>query len=128
VRVTEFDLIRAAHGSGGAASLIAALRDSVADAVPGAVVGILSRDTVALVIDADTERAGIDRAVRERFVERVRTRGFGDAPELRVLYRGITDDAQLDAFFAAATTTASLSPRWWTGRSRSERTGTPTAG
>lgn len=125
LRVTEFDLIRAAHGTSGATTVVALLRDAAAAAVPDGSAGILSRDTVAVVVP-DDERADVERAVRDRFSARLSAHGFGTTAELRVLSHPIADDAQLGAFLEVAPA-GSLSPRWW-GRSRSARTGTPSAG
>ncbi|MGP3535830.1 hypothetical protein ACTU3I_13610 [Microbacterium sp. RD1] len=97
VRIPELDLIRVAHGAQRADATVAALVEAARSGLPGAVTGLLSRDTVGAILpDADDDVAG---AVRARFARAVTTAGIDDVPELRIYRTGIAEAGQLEAFF-----------------------------
>lgn len=101
IRVPDLDLIRTAHGALRADDVVATARQAAVEAFPDAAVGLLQRDAVAVVIPADTERAGIERMIHERFDHLMRSAGSTDVPDVRILHRGIADRDRLEEFLGA---------------------------
>lgn len=102
LRIPDLELIRAAQGTEQADAVMAALLGAVDEVLPEASAGIVSRDTVAVLLPADIERAGVDRRVAEEFAARRPLAERPGAPDIRMIYRGVSDRTQLDAFLADA--------------------------
>jgi hypothetical protein len=102
IRVTELDLIRAAHSAAHADAVMAALVDATRATLPTAEAGRVGRDTVVALLPPESERAGIDRAIALRFGELSPLADQEGVPDIRILHRGVADSEQLEAFLDAA--------------------------
>lgn len=102
LRVPDLDLIRAAHGPERAEAVLTQLLSATRDALPTAAAGSVSRDTIAVLLPGDAERAGIDREIAERFAARNPLGERAGTPDIRIVYRGVSDREQLTAFLGDA--------------------------
>lgn len=101
IDVPELDLIRTAHGTDRADTVIETLVAATRAALPGSVAGVRTRDTVVALLPADTDRAGLAQAVRDDFAHRIPQTGYDDVPDVRITHRGVASVAALDAFLDA---------------------------
>ena len=110
VRLPEIELIRAAHTSEHADTVMSTLQDAVAavvvdpavrvGAVPDGAVGAPARDTVIALVP--TPRAGdIDEEVRRAFTARLPRIGYDDTPDLLFTHHPVPDVAALSRLMDA---------------------------
>jgi len=94
----DLDLIRTAHGTERADAVLQALEDAARAALPGALVGPLTRSSVFALTTGDLDHHRADAALRAAFADTSPRIGYDDVPDVRIVHRGITDVAQLDQF------------------------------
>ncbi len=82
VRVPEIDLIRTAHSISRGRAMLRAAADAVEDALPGAVAGLPSRETVFVVGATGTDVDVAEDAVRRAFARRMPLLGYDGVPDL----------------------------------------------
>jgi len=82
LRVPEIDLIRAAHSSERAETILRTAADAGRDAVPGAVTGIPARDTIFIVAAASVDADAVQDDVRRVFAARMPSIDYDDVPDL----------------------------------------------
>lgn len=82
VRLPEIDLIRTAHSVARGQQMLRAAAGAIDDALPEVVTGLPSRDTVVAVTPAETDRGGIESAVRRAFARRMPLLDYDDVPDL----------------------------------------------
>lgn len=95
VRVPELDLIRAAHSSERAETMMRVLVDAADEALPRAATGIPARDTVFVVSSVDHDTVGRETAVRRAFAARMPGIGYDDVPDLSFEHHAIRDIGEL---------------------------------
>ncbi|MDU0366341.1 hypothetical protein RWH45_03875 [Microbacterium sp. KSW4-17] len=82
VRVPEIDLIRAAHSTGRAETMLRTVAAALDDAIDDAACGMPSRDTVFAVAPAVLDAAELEQAVRRAFAGRMPGIDYDDVPDL----------------------------------------------
>lgn len=93
IRVPEIDLIRAAHSSERAETLMRVLVEAAESAVPACTAGIPARDTVFVLTPAASDTGELESVLRRSFASRMPGIGYDDVPDLSFEHREIT---QLD--------------------------------
>lgn len=91
VRVPEIDLIRAAHSAQRGETVLRTVADAAVDAVPGAVTGVPSRDTIFVVAPAVTDAAEVEESLRRAFARRMPSIDYDDVPDLAFEHHLLTD-------------------------------------
>lgn len=97
----DLDLIRTAYGTARADAVLHALEDAARAALPGALVGPLTRSSVFALTAGDLDHHRADTAIRAAFADTSPRIGYDDVPDVRIVHRGIAEDAQLDQFLHA---------------------------
>lgn len=94
IRVPEIDLIRAAHTSDTAETMIGAVVAAAREAVPHGATGVPARDTVVVLVPTDAADE-TDAAIREAFAARMPAIGYDDTPDLTFARRRVADESSL---------------------------------
>lgn len=89
-RLPEVDLIRAAHSSECAETLLMTLRDATRAAVETGAVGIPTRDTVVALVPV-VDAANIDDTIREAFGARMAGTDYDDTPDVSFSHHRVRD-------------------------------------
>ncbi|KQR88880.1 hypothetical protein [Microbacterium sp. Leaf179] len=95
IRVPELDLIRTAHSSERAETMMRQLLDAANDAIPRAATGIPARDTVFVVAPVASDGDAQEVAVRRAFASRMPGIGYDDVPDLAFQHVVITEVGEL---------------------------------
>lgn len=86
VRLPEIELIRTAHSVAHGQEMLRAAAGAVDDALPEAVTGLPARDTVFVVLPAETDPDATEATVRRAFARRMPLLDYDDVPELTFEY------------------------------------------
>ncbi|MDQ1123295.1 hypothetical protein [Microbacterium trichothecenolyticum] len=95
IRVPELDLIRAAHSSERAETMMRVLVDAAGEAIPRAAAGIPARDAVFVVSPVDDDTLARESAVRRAFAARMPGIGYDDVPDLSFQHDTVRDVGRL---------------------------------
>lgn len=82
IRLPEIHLIRTAHSARQGRLLLEAVADAVDDALPEAVTGLPSRDTVFVISPAAIDTTAMESSVRRAFARRMLSLDYDDVPVL----------------------------------------------
>jgi hypothetical protein len=120
LRLTDLDLIRAAHGIDRAAVILETLQTATREAFPDGYAARVSRDSIGAVTPPATSPAARDVALLTAFSRALRTPG--NAPEVRISHRRVGSAADVAEFAGGGVSRPTSRDRW-----RSGRTGTRSA-